>query len=55
MIVSSISFFDAPITLTGFAALSVETQKNASGGCARSRSSNPFALNTFVSIIASME
>ena len=31
MIVSSISFFVAPITFTGLAALSVETQKNNSG------------------------
>ena len=55
MIVSSISFFVAPITFTGFAALSVDTQKKCSGGAVSSRSSSFFAMKTFVSHIASME
>ena len=55
IIVSSISFFVAPITLTGFAALSVETQKKCCGGFSSKRSRSFFAIKTFVSHIASME
>ena len=55
MIVSSMSFLVAPITFTGLAALSVETQKNASGGRSSRRSRSPFAMKTFVSHIASIE
>ena len=49
------SFFEAPITLAGFAALSVLTQKKRSGGAASRASSRPTVSITLVWSIASIE
>jgi hypothetical protein len=52
---SSMSFLLAPMTLTGLAALSVETQKKCAGGASDNNASRRPARMTLLSIMASME
>ena len=49
------SFFDAPMTFAGFAALSVETQKNRSAPERATRSSRRTLASTLFRTIASIE